>query len=113
MDKKEFLKKQIKNLNELFEPPYDGGKNEDTNMNFDELFNPNIEDMDINEADIKFGEQILRAEENDLSDEELFSIEDMIISDENARNYVDDFSRLCSELKILFREENEEDQMLV
>lgn len=111
---KDFLKKQIKNLNELFDSPKKGEKKEDITMNFDELFDSALEDGDINDKDIRFGEQILRAEENDLTPEEIYDIENRIISDEHSRNFVDDFSRLCSELKNLFREENQdEDAMLV
>lgn len=113
MENKDFLKKQIDNLNDLFDSSKADEKDNNKKMLFDELF----ELSDDNElADIEaimFGEQILRAEDNEVSQEELFNLESKILSDEGARNYVDDMSKLCSDLKTLFGKEYPEDPLLV
>ena len=115
MKNKDFLKKQIDNLNDLFDSPQASERQENNRQLFDELFKlESLHETESSELEeIQFGEQLLRAEDNELTSEELLSIEEKIVQNEEARNYVDDLSKLCKDLKMLFGKEFPEDSMLV
>ena len=88
MTNDDFLKSQIDSLNELFEAPVSGDLKENKDMKLDELFKSIIDEPASDSDEIAFGEQILRAEDNQLSDDELLNIEDRVIKDKQARTYI-------------------------